>query len=530
MAIVNECVGLDIGQTGLKAVRFRRRLSGRETIDYFQHPLPFSRPEDLEPARRVQSLRGFLWRHGLYATDRLVTAIPCQDLFVRTLSFPFNDAAKLAQVVPFEVENLVPMPLEDLAVDSLVLPPGLPLEGLHRETKGSEVLVTAAPRDKVAEHLRFLAQADIEPSAINVDAMALFSVTQYLQQEEGAAVPQDLAIIDIGASKTTLCLIEGGRPVMLRTILWGGNYLTQALAVRHASSFADAERHKRTLAVDQVNGLLEPIVKELRITLQAYQGGERSRLTHAWICGGGSKMQELGGHLSRQVGLYPVGPRQGFGADTPRAFSIAFGLAIHPKIVRPRWRFKSSPLGLALDLKGVTDAASPDAATVKQNRRLATIAGLVIAVLALVDVSVHYVLQGQRVTQLKTALHSQYEQVFGAGTGAAPGEEVDQAKYQISVIDKALGLVDATDGKVLFTLSTFVKQLPPGTMIKIRELTVDGAVILMEGETSSFDAVERIKQTLAASPRLTEVSVTETRVGAAPNQVVFRMTITVKKS
>ena len=34
MSIATECVGLDIGQTGLKAVRFRRRLSGRETIDY----------------------------------------------------------------------------------------------------------------------------------------------------------------------------------------------------------------------------------------------------------------------------------------------------------------------------------------------------------------------------------------------------------------------------------------------------------------------------------------------------------------
>jgi len=240
-------------------------------------------------------------------------------------------------------------------------------------------------------------------------------------------------------------------------------------------------------------------------------------------------MQEIGGHLSQQLGLYAVGPRQGFDANTPRAFSIAFGLAIHPKMVRPRWRFKSSPLGLALDLKSVTDAASPDVATMKQNRRLAIIAGVVIAVLALVDFSVHYTLYDQRVTRLKTALHSQYEQLFGTGTGAAPGEEVDQAKYRISVIDKALGLVDATDGKVLFTLSTFVKQLPPGTMIKVRELTVDGAVILMEGETTSFDAVERIKQTFASSPRLAEVAVTETRVGAASNQVVFRMTVTVQK-
>lgn len=527
MAIVDECVGLDIGQTGLKAVRFRRRLSGRETVDYFQHPLPFARPEDLEPARRVQSLRGFIWRHGLYATDRLVTSIPCQDLFVRTLSFPFKDSAKLAQVVPFEVENLVPMPLEDLAVGSLILPPQQSIEGVARDVKGSDVLVTAAPRDKIAEHLRFLAQADVEPSAINVDAMALYSVTQYLQ-EEGASVPPDLAIIDVGASKTTLCLVQGGRPVVLRTILWGGNHLTHALAVRHACSFADAERHKRTIAVEQVKGLLEPILRELRITLQAYEGHERGRLTHSWVCGGGSKLQEIGDYLSRQLGLYPVGSRQGFGADTPRAFSIAFGLAIHPKIIRPRWRFKSSPLGLALDLKGVTEATSPDAVTTKQNQRLALGATLVLAVLALIDFSVHFLLQDQRVTRLKTALQGQYAQVFGAG--ASPGDEVDQAKYRIGQLDKSLGLVDTTDQTALRALSIFVKQLPPGTTVKVRELTVDGAVILMEGETTSFDAVERVKQTLAESAQLTEVAVTETRVGAAPNQVVFRMTVTVKPS
>ncbi|MDH5498598.1 MAG: hypothetical protein OEY12_14270, partial [Nitrospira sp.] len=104
------------------------------------------------------------------------------------------------------------------------------------------------------------------------------------------------------------------------------------------------------------------------------------------------------------------------------------------------------------------------------------------------------------------------------------------AQYRIGVLDKSLSLIDTTDNKVLRTLSIFVKQLPPGTTVKVRELTVDGAVILMEGETTSFDAVERVKQTLAASAQLTDVAVTETRVGAAPNQVVFRMTATVKPS
>ena len=526
MAIVTECVGLDVGQTGLKAVRFRRRLSGRETIDYFQHPMPFARPEDLEPARRVQTLRGFLWKHGLYATDRLVTAIPCQDLFVRTLSFPFKDSMKLAQVVPFEVENLVPMPIEDLAIGSVILPPGHTPDGVLRQSKGSEVLITAAPKDKVAEHLRFLAAADIEPSAINVDAMALFSVTEYLR-EEGGQVPHDLAIIDVGASKTTLCLVHEGRPVVLRTILWGGNHLTHALAVRHACSFAEAERRKRTLPVQQVEAWLEPLLKELRVTMHAYEGTERGKLTHCWVSGGGSKLGDIGAFVARQLGLYPVGPRQGFGSNSPRAFSIAFGLAIHPKIVRPRWRFAPASDGLALDLKGITDAASPKSDTSRRDRRFAIIASIIIGVLALGDFFVHLLLKEQRVAQLKAGLQHHYEAVFGSS--AAPGDELDQARYQMGLVDKALSLVDSTQGKVLSTLSLFVKQLPAGTSVKVRELTVDGSAILIEGETTSFDAVEKIKQTFASSTHFQEVNLMETRVGAATNQVVFRMNVTVRR-
>jgi len=369
-----------------------------------------------------------------------------------------------------------------------------------------------------------LAQADLEPSAINVDAMALFSVTQYLQGE-GARVPQDLAIIDVGASKTTLCLVHEGRPVVLRTILWGGNHLTHALAVRHACSFAEAERRKRAMAVEQVDAWLEPLLRELRVTMQAYEGTERGRLTHCWVSGGGSKLREIGGFVARQLGLYPVGPRQGFGASSPRAFSIAFGLAIHPKIIKPRWRFKPSPIGLALDLKSVTDSASSKPDTSKQDRRLAIGAALVIGLLAAGDFSIHLMLQNQRVARLKASLQQHYEQSFG--TSASPGDELDQARYRMGLTEKALAVIDSSQGKVLSTLSIFVKQLPSGTAVNVRELTVDGGLVLMEGETTSFDAVEKIKQTFASSPQFQDVSVTETRVGASPNQVVFRMTVTV---
>ena len=521
--MIAECVGLDIGQTAMKAVRFRRRLTGRESVEYFHQPIPYGRREQTEPAHRVAMLRSFLWQNGLYGSGEIVTALPCQDVFIRTLSFPFRDASKLAQVVPFEMENLIPMPLEDVTVGSLLLPARESEEDTAK-SKGSEVLVTAAPKAKIAEHLRFMASADLNPSAITIDGMALFSVSQFLK-EEGAQVPGDMAIIDVGASKTTLCLVHEGRPVLLRTVLWGGNHLTLALALRYACSFAEAERRKRAMAVQEVDAWLEPVLKELRVSLHAYEGTVHQRLTHCWVSGGGSKLRELSGHMAQQLGLLPVGPRQGFGASCPRAFSIAFGLSIHPNIVRPRWKSRRAGSGLALDFKAGSDAASATGTVSKQDRRLALWGGIILAILAVIDLSVRVVLKDLTVTNLQREIQAQYEQTFGPG--ANPGEELDQARYRVSQIEKGLSVVDGIHYNVLAGLAELVKHVPPGAPLTVRELTIDGTSIHLEGETTTFDAVEKIKQAFVATETFQDVSISDTRVGAVPNQVVFRLTYTV---
>ena len=518
-----ECVGLDIGQTAIKAVRFRRRLTGRESVEYFHLPLPFGKPESSEPARLAGHLRNFLWQHGLYGSGDIVTALPCQDLFIRTLSFPFRDTTKLEQVVPFEVENLIPMALDDVAMGSVVLPPKAVVDG-NQKSNGADVLITAAPKDKVAEHLKFLAAADLKPAAIGVDGMALYSVTRFLQ-EEGAPVPGDLAIIDVGATKTTLCLIHEGRPAALRTVLWGGNHLTHALAVRHACSFAEAERRKRAMAVQEVDAWLEPLLKELRVSLHAYEGASHQRLSHCWVSGGGSKLRELSGHVAHELGLIPVGPRQGFGSNCPRAFSIAFGLAIHPKVVRPRWKTKTIGSDVALDLTAPSDAVS--AVESRHDRRLALWGGLLLGLLALADLTVRVVIKESTLTHVKQELQAQFVQSFGASAG--PGEELDVARYKVAQLEKSLVVIDTGRNNVLASLSDLAKQLPSGIPLAIRELTIEGLSVHLEGETNSFDAVEKIKQAFASNSVFQGVSVSDTRVGAVPNQVVFRLAYTVQR-
>jgi general secretion pathway protein L len=315
--------------------------------------------------------------------------------------------------------------------------------------------------------------------------------------------------------------------VLLRTVLWGGNHLTLALAVRYACSFAEAERRKRAMAVQEVDAWLEPVLKELRVSLHAYEGTVHQRLTHCWVSGGGSKLRELSGHMANKLGLLPVGPRQGFGSSCPRAFSIAFGLAIHPNIVRPRWKSRLAGSSLALDFKSGSEAASATAGITKQDRRLALWGGLILAVLALVDLSARVILKDSTVKDLKRGVQTQYEQTFGPGAG--PGEELDQARYRVSQLDKGLSIVDGRSYNVLAGLAELVKHVPPGVPLKVRELTIDGTGIHLEGETTTFDAVEKIKQAFVADETFQDVSISDTRVGAVPNQVVFRLTYTVQR-
>jgi general secretion pathway protein L len=144
-----------------------------------------------------------------------------------------------------------------------------------------------------------------------------------------------------------------------------------------------------------------------------------------------------------------------------------------------------------------------------------------------VDLSTRVFLKDSTVKDLKHGLQAQYEQTFGPGAG--PGEEVDQARYRVSQIEKGLSIVDGRSYNVLAGLAELVKQVPPGVPLKVRELTIDGTSIHLEGETTTFDAVEKIKQAFEANETFQDVSISDTRVGAVQNQVVFRLTYTVQR-
>jgi general secretion pathway protein L len=524
--MISDRVGLDIGHTSIKAVRLKRSFTGQESVTYFKQDLTAPLDAHLGHAHTLaDQLRRFIKTNRLHGAE-VVTALPCRDLFVRTLALPFRDPKKLVQVVPFEVENLIPLPLEEVAVDYQVLG-SLDQTGTNGNENGTDVLVAAVPRVTLAQHVQLMKEAGIEPSLIDVDALALYSLMQHLEGR-GMTFPPDLALIDIGASQTTVCLTHQGRPSVIRTIAWGGQQLTQALANRQGCSQAEAEERKKDMSARELEPWLTSLVRDLQITLHGYETTTKTRLSRFWLTGGGAELQDLPAWLGEELEMQPLEPDAKRDKLCPPSFAMALGLAVKPQRLKLGARLGiGQQTSVAINLNRVT--ASAQAAEGARPRELwvaaAALASLLI--LGFADLSVSLFLKERRAQELTTVLQSRFREQF---PGLDPGvDEVDQAKSALAAVNKTLSLIGGDQPGLLPLLRELTQRVPKGLALTLSALTVERGTIQLDAETDSFDSVEKVKRGLQAFPGVQEVTVSETRVGATPNQVRFRVSMTLQK-
>jgi general secretion pathway protein L len=522
MKMATNTVGLDIGRTAIKAVRLRRTLSGRETVDFLCQDIPLA-DQNMGEARQSQLLKHFVKKHRL-AGSRLMTALPCSDLMIRTLALPFHDTRKLLQVVPSEVESMIPLPLEDVAVDYELLTQRKP-DKKTPKASGSQVLVAAAQTSTLLHHVEHLANAGLEPDAIRVDALALFSVVRRMSQRQSEPL-KNVAMVDIGATRTTLCLSFEGDPWVLRTIRYGTNHLNQLnqrAAQGEGLAGPNPAVQKRPLTVEQMEPGFSTLLREIRSTLHAYEASTRHRLKYVWFSGGGAELSELTALLARCLELESISLPGLYRVSCAPAYAVAMGLALMGKsgTVSNPWRGKSA--GSAINLRRVMNSTFAQSQEWRRSLWRIGVASLGVLLFAISDLSIQMVLKQSRLQELKAELRAQFHKRF-AGVELVT-DELDQAKGALQAVRKTTSLLSGEHVAMLPLLTDLVRQLPKGIMVKINGLTIEPKAIQIEAETDSFESMEKIRQGLLGFPDAREVVVRDARVGSSPNQVLFRISV-----
>lgn len=183
-------------------------------------------------ASRIMQTRGAigtLVQRLKLGKSRVRYSISGQSVFTRFVKLPAVQADNIEQLVTFEAQQHVPVPINEAVWDYELL-----------DSQGEkEVVLVAIKSDALDEINDAVNTAGLSTAEVDVAPMALYNAYRhaYGQSEE------PVLLIDIGAKTSNLLYIEGKR-FFTRSIAIGGISLTSAIAKEYGVSFNEAEMQK----------------------------------------------------------------------------------------------------------------------------------------------------------------------------------------------------------------------------------------------------------------------------------------------
>jgi type IV pilus assembly protein PilM len=300
-----HAVGLDIGTSGVRAAELTLGKAGATLERFGQVALPPGAVRDGEVVD-VDAVAGALrqlWAQAKFGGKKVVVGVANQKVVVRQVDLPWLPLAELRESLAFQVQDYIPMPVEQAILDVH------PLEEFAGEngSRMLRVLLVAASRDMVDSAVVAVQKAGLEPTMVDLTS---FAILRSLHTVSALGTVDAEALIDIGANVTNIVVHQGGVPRFVRILLMGGGDITDAVAERLGVPVDQAESVKQTTGLSSVPGAADAhpatraieqtggaFVEEVRGSLDYYlaQPGA-ARIGKVVLSGGGSR---LGGLVER---------------------------------------------------------------------------------------------------------------------------------------------------------------------------------------------------------------------------------------
>ena len=298
-------VGVDIGSESLRAVEVEGGRGARPTVvRYHELPLPEGAVQNGEVAEvnTVAAVLKQLWSIGGFKSKKVVLGVGNPKVLVRELTVPKLGKREIREALPFQVQDMLPVPVADAILDFYPVSEG------HAES-GPTVsgLLVAAVKDSVMSNVTAVPLAGLNPVEIDLIPFALNRVLVNGKKADGT-----VALIDIGLSTTNVVITVDGVPQFVRIIPAGGSDVTRALSTRLGIAPDVAEAEKRDLglrpatlgpdnreAVEIIQELSRELLNSLRNTLSFFVNSRQGQhIDRVVLSGGGAQLGSFSSTLA----------------------------------------------------------------------------------------------------------------------------------------------------------------------------------------------------------------------------------------
>jgi type IV pilus assembly protein PilM len=339
-------LGIDISSSVVKVLELSQK-AGKYTVEsYAAEPLPFNAVIEgkIENKDEVAgAIKRAVKRSGTKAKEAAV-AVSANAAITKIISYPASlSERELEDQIMMEAEALIPYPLEEVRLDFEVLGRS------STDVDTVNVLLAASRSENVDARTEVLEKAGLIPKIVDVEAYTMenaFSLIseQLINNGQGLTV----AVVDIGATLTTLHVLVDGKIVFTREQTFGGNILTEEIERHYGMSYQEAGRAKKenNLPDDYAVKVLNPFKRSMTTTVtRALQfffsaSAQYQSIDHVVLSGGCASIEGVDAMIAEETGTstsianpfsdMTIGKRvslQALSNDSP-SMLIACGLAM----------------------------------------------------------------------------------------------------------------------------------------------------------------------------------------------------------
>ena len=514
----SRILGLDVSSAGIKAVQVKTELNGRFRITAFteydlQSPEGFS-----EGVRMIREDEGM-------DSDLCVTSLPAGAFSFRNLRMPFQEKRKIRQTLNYELEPLIPYPIDEVLTDFVIIEnPGAAAIKPREKTEGpesfSELFVAAVPNHTVRQRLKALEPMQIPLIEIEAVPTALALISA------GYSRKDPFVLLDVGASETVAVFVRGGGIFYVRSFAFGGAVITEAISRALTLDPDKAEQLKLTgppaAADSEIFCVCERFFAELGRTMQFLNlrgtGETPSRLV---VTGGGALYKGFLDGLARYFSLqvekldlrtlrHVSMPAEAMNSWNPMRMNNALALAMRGSRKENGFNFRKSEF-----------TGNGYAAVFKEKiGRIAAVILIILGILAF-DAAAGYVMDRYRVDNLKTEISGILKKNCPEITRVV--DPLQQLKSKVVEAKRFASAGVGGEIGILDLLKKISEAIPPSTNVLITDLDFDGERIQLRGEADNFDSVETIKRDIAASGPFRNVTVGGANLIKEKNKIEFEL-------
>lgn len=301
-------IGLDISTTAVKLLELTKSGNQYRVESYAVEPLPSNSvvEKSISNVDAVgEAVRRAVSRSRTHTKGSAV-AVAGSAVITKTITMQAGLSDRdMEEQIKVEADQYIPYPLEEINLDFEVVGPN------DKNDAQVDVLLAASRSENVETRVAAVELGGLQASIVDVEAFAMENACRLIaSQMPNHGENLTIAVVDVGATMTTLNVLHDLKSIYTREQVFGGKQLTEEIQRRYGLSYEEAGLAKKQggLPDNYIPEVLEPfkesMAQQVNRSLQFfYSSSHFNDVDHIVLAGGSASIPEIDELIEQKTGV-----------------------------------------------------------------------------------------------------------------------------------------------------------------------------------------------------------------------------------